>query len=263
VSFQPDSSGVLHVEAWREVPWLLHGFTTRQTGDFGNGIAEGESLRRLGGVGLKLRTARQIHSDRICLLDGEAPQDGSQRPEADALVTNIAGHVLGVRTADCLPLLLVDRDHRAVAAVHAGWRGTQQRIAARAVETMRDCFGSDPDALEAAIGPGISVCCFEVGPEVAGQFDPSLVVSPPANRAITTPEIAAGGAAELPNAHRGDRPHVDLVEANRQQLLEQGIPAANIWAADRCTCCNAAEFFSYRRAQDTARMLAFAGVKAV
>jgi purine-nucleoside/S-methyl-5'-thioadenosine phosphorylase / adenosine deaminase len=263
VSFELDSRGVLRLAAWRGIPWLLHGFTTRQTGDFGNGTPDDECLHRLGADGLKLRTVRQIHSNEVCLLDEEGPQDGSSRPEADALISGLAGHVLGVRTADCLPLLLVDRDRRAVAAVHAGWRGTQQRVAAHAVEKMRECFGSDPGALEAAIGPGINVCCFEVGKEVAGQFHPSLVVSPP-HRAKTGRDIAAGSPAEpLAEPRPEGRPHVDLVEANREQLLEQGIPARSIWSAGRCTCCNADEYFSYRRAQDTARMLAFAGVKAV
>ncbi len=260
MSFQLDSSGILRLAAWREITWLLHGFTTRQTGDFGNGTPEAEALRRVGAEGFELRTVRQVHSNRVCLLDAERPRDGSSRPEADALATGIAGHVVGVRTADCLPLLLVDRAHRAVASVHAGWRGTQQQIAAQAVECMREAFGSDPEALEAAIGPGIGVCCFEVGPEVAAQFPPGLVVVPPVSAADTAASPAGDNTSEgAPKT----RPHVDLMEANRQHLLQQGIAAGNIWTANRCTCCNADDFFSYRRAQDTARMLAFAAVKAV
>jgi YfiH family protein len=232
------------LEAWADIPWLLHGFTTRRTGDFGNGASDNESLRRLEADGMQLRTARQIHSNRVCLLGrgGQAPP--WQRPEGDALATDLAGYILGVRTADCLPLLLVDRERRAVASVHAGWRGTQQRIAAGAVDAMRDRFGSEPGSLEVAIGPGIGACCFEVGPEVAEQFHPSLV-APPLQSAQSSPA----------------RPHIDLVEANRRQLLEQGIAERHLWSAGHCTFCCAEDFFSYRRNRDTARMLAFVGIK--
>lgn len=253
MSFQFDAAAILRLEAWRDIPWLLHGFTTRRTGDFGNGLPDAESLRRLGAAGMELRTVRQIHSNRIYLLSADGSQDGSHRHEADAMVTDLAGHVLAVRTADCLPLLLVDRGRRAVATVHAGWRGTQQRIAACAVERMQACFGSGPETLEAAIGPGIGACCFEVSPEVAAQFDPTLVVSPP--REAAAPDNSPD------ESRREPRPHVDLVEANRRQLLEQGIPARHIWSSGRCTYCQADDFFSYRRGSDTARMLAFIGVK--
>jgi YfiH family protein len=244
VSFRLDSDGILRLEAWRDIPWLLHGFTTRRTGDFGNGTPDGESLRRIQANGMQLRTVRQIHSNQVRLLSRDG-SDSWQRPEGDALVTDLAGQVLGVRTADCLPLLLVDRERRAVASVHAGWRGTQQRIAASAAEAMRAHFGSEPESLEVAIGPGIAACCFEVGPEVAEQFHPSLVVAPRAG--LESPEKA--------------RPHVDLVEANRRQLLEQGISGRKLWSAGRCTVCGG-DFFSYRRDKETARMLAFVGIKA-
>ena len=254
MSFQLDSSGVLRLEAWRDVPWLVHGFTTRRSGDFGNGTPDAEIIRRLGAAGMQLRTVQQIHSNRVCLLSEEGSQNASQRPEADAMLSALAGHVLAVRTADCLPILLVDRGRRAVASVHAGWRGTRQGIAAGAVERMRACFGSDRSAIEVAIGPGIGVCCFEVGPEVAAQFDRSLVVSP-------RPDAAPPGQSpDKPGP--AARPHVDLVDANRRQLLEQGISTSNIWSAGRCTCCQADDFFSYRRDGDPARMLAFIGVKA-
>lgn len=253
MAFQLDSAGVLRLEAWLNLPWLLHGFTTRRAGDFGNGTPDSEALRRLGAGGMHLKTVRQIHSDRVCLVsEKDSGWDGSRRPEADALATALAGHVLGVRTADCLPVLLVDRDKRAVAAVHAGWRGTHQQIAARGVGQMRACFGSEPEDLEAAIGPGIAACCFEVGPDVAGQFDPSLVLAAPPGRP---------GNASLEASRANPRPRVDLVAANRRQLLEQGIPGGNIWSSGYCTCCREDDFFSYRRGRDTARMLAFIGIQ--
>jgi hypothetical protein len=262
VSFQLDSNGILRLDAWRDIPWLLHGFTTRRSGDFGNGAPDAESLRRLGAEGMRLKTVRQIHSNRVYVLNEACARDTPERPEADGLLTALAGQVLGVRTADCLPLLLIDRRGQAIATVHAGWRGTRQAIAAKAVQSMQANFGSEPEALEAAIGPGIAVCCFEVGCEVAEQFDPSLVVSPPPKASQSrSPADLPGSSAEDPSVQ--PRPHVDLVEANRRQLLEQGIPAHRIWSTDQCTCCQTGSFFSYRRDGDAARMLAFAGIRAV
>jgi YfiH family protein len=250
MNFHLDASGVLRVEAWRDLPWLQHGFTTRRAGDFRNTVPDAEALGKLGADRMQLRTVRQIHSSRVWhFSDEDEPWDPSRRPEADAGVTSRPDFLLAVRTADCLPVLLVDRSRRAVAAVHAGWRGTEQRIVGRAVERMRACFGSEPAALEAAIGPGIASCCFEVGPEVAERFDPSLVIPAPRDAAREAPQQAP-------------RPHVDLVEANRRQLLQQGIPNGQIWSAGHCTCCRPDDFFSYRRDGDQRRMLAFIGIEA-
>lgn len=260
MSFQLDSAGVLRLEAWQDLPWLLHGFTTRQAGDFAGLKPDSELLRRLGADGMPLTTVRQVHSDRVCQLGGqEGAWEPSERPEADALVSGLAGRVVGVRTADCLPLLLVDRSRRAVAAVHAGWRGTKQQIAARAVESMGAHFGSTPRDIEAAIGPGIQSCCFEVGPEVAEQFDASLVLAQGSGIASSSGAASSGDPRKSPAGN----PHVDLAEANRRQLLEQGIPEQAIWSSAACTCCREADFFSYRRSAEAARMLAFIGVRAV
>jgi hypothetical protein len=254
VSFQFDSVGVLRLDAWQDLPWLAHGFTTRHAGDFAGLKPDSALLRRLGADGLPLATVRQIHSDRVCLLtDSQSAWAPPDRPEADALVSSLEGRLLGVRTADCLPLLFIDRRRRAVAAVHAGWRGTKQQIAARAVERMGAEFGSPPQDLEAAIGPGIQACCFEVGPEVAEQFDPSLVLAPGKDGVRASSALRASPRRN---------PRVDLAEANRRQLLEQGIPAEAIWSADHCTCCREADFFSYRRSADAERMLAFIGIRA-
>jgi purine-nucleoside/S-methyl-5'-thioadenosine phosphorylase / adenosine deaminase len=133
-----------------------------------------------------------------------------------------------------MPILLVDPQNRAVAAVHAGWRGTVAHIAQRAVEAMQQHFGTEPAHLHAAIGPGIGKCCYEVGPEVAQHFG------------------------------EAGRAHVDLAAANRKQLLETGITSARIYSADLCTMCRAGEFHSYRRDREAAgRMYSFAGIAAV
>ena len=129
--------------------------------------------------------------------------------EGDALLENTPGSVVAVKTADCLPILLVDERHRAVAAVHAGWRGTVAGIAQRAVEAMGEQFGTLPGDLHAAIGPGIGKCCYEVGPEVAAQFG------------------------------QQGRAHVDLAEANRRQLMDAGVTPERIYASNLCTMCRA------------------------
>jgi YfiH family protein len=133
--------------------------------------------------------------------------------------------------------LLVDRRNRVVAAVHAGWRGTVAEIARRAVESASAEFGCSADGLEAAIGPAIGACCFEVGEEVAAQFDPSLIQT-------------------------SAKPHVDLIEANRRQLLRAGLRDELIRRASTCTFCAPQRFYSYRRQGDASgRMIAFAGIR--
>jgi YfiH family protein len=137
-----------------------------------------------------------------------------------------------------MPILLVDRDRRAVAAVHAGWRGTVAEIARRAVEEMQREFGSEPRELEAAIGPGIGACCYEVGPEVGAHF--------PKNS-----QFGLNGRAR-----------VDLAGANRRQLLEAGLDGARIYISGLCTRCRPDEFHSYRRdKQDAGRMFSFVGLR--
>ena len=152
--------------------------------------------------------------------------------DGDALLENTPGSVVAVKTADCVPILLVDSRHRAVAAVHAGWRGTVARIAAHALEAMSERFGTDPADVHAAIGPGIGKCCYEVGPEVAAQF-------------------GTHGKA-----------HIDLAEANRLQLGAAGVSTARIYVAGLCTMCHAEEFYSFRRDKQAAgRLYSFAGIR--
>jgi len=226
---------MIRVCGWQELPWLTHGWTSRIAGDFRRLPAGAKLNRRLAVKRMELRLLRQVHSNQIHVV--RSLESDSGRPEADGLVSGQAGLLLGVRTADCLALLFVDRRRRAVAVVHAGWRGTVHGIAARAVETMQQEFGSIPKGIEVAIGPGIGKCCFEVGEEVAGQFAPNVV---------------AGGKKRC----------VDLDAANRRQLLQAGILGEKIWSSNLCTHCTPQQFFSYRRDGDAAgRMLAVIGVK--
>lgn len=160
--------------------------------------------------------------------------------EGDALLTAVPGLLLSIRTADCVPLLLVDERRKVIAVAHSGWRGTAGQIAVAAVEAMREHFSSRPKDLHAAIGPSIGPCCYDVGPEVAAQFQSIF------------PE----------RADLSRRTHIDLAEANRRQLLQAGIPSERIYVARICTSCNPAEFHSWRRDRGTAgRMLTVARIR--
>ena len=211
--FYKDSRQIYRVTELDSLPWLVHGFGTR--------------LAHIPALFDNLATLRQIHSAACVAAAGRRGMLG----EGDALLENTPGSVVAVRTADCLPILLVDERLRAVAAVHAGWRGTVAGIAQRAVEAMRGQFGSVPRDLHAAIGPGIGPCCYEVGPEVAAQFG------------------------------QQGRAHVDLGGANQQQLMDAGVTPERIYASNLCTMCRSEEFESFRRDQEAAgRSYSFAGI---
>lgn len=215
--FYKSADRMYRVQAWDEFDWLVYGFGTRHATALPNELPH------------NLATVRQIHSARVVDAAGGIGCLG----EGDALMDNSAGTLLGIKTADCFPILLVDPKRRAVAAVHAGWRGTAQRIAAETVEAMVRRFGSTPDFLHAAMGPGIGKCCFEVGPEVALEL-----------------------------AGVDERRHIDLEAINRQQLIESGLSPKRIYSAGLCTVCNPRDFFSYRRDREHAgRMLSVVGLK--
>jgi polyphenol oxidase len=210
--FYRDARHIYRVAELDELRWLVHGFGTRHS--------DVPSLVR------PLATLRQIHSADCVEARGRQGVLG----EGDALLEDTPGNAVAVKTADCIPILLADDRTRAVAAVHAGWRGTVAGIAARAVEAMRARFGAHPADLRAAIGPGIGACCYEVGPEVAAQFG------------------------------REGRVRIDLAAENRRQLEEAGVPW--IAVAGMCTMCNP-EFHSFRRDGEAAgRMYSFAGLRA-
>ena len=221
--FRRDDEGVYRFLPWLEVDWLDHGFGTRLSGAWN---------RRPELIGLN-----QIHSNIATYADGRRR---GRIGEGDALLTDVPGALAGVRTADCVPILIVDVSKRAVAAVHAGWRGTVDAVAAKTVAAMGTRFGSDPGELAAVIGPAIGACCYEVGSEVAARFDEVFLSKP-----------NAGGSARL-----------DLPEANRQQLLSAGLQRDRVWACSLCTSCLAEEFFSWRRDREGAgRMVSAIGVR--
>ena len=204
-------SNVYRARPLAQFEWLEHSFGTRL-------FEPPESLT----------TLRQIHSDIVVYADGPGCL-----AEGDALLSDTPGRRIGVKTADCVPILLVDERERAVGAVHAGWRGVVARIAEKAVASMAARWGTLPENLHAAIGPGIGPCCFEVGPEVAIQF---------------------GGPAE--------RTRIDLPATIRRQLVAAGLRPGQIYEAGLCTVCRPGEFHSFRRDREKAgRMISVIGVK--
>jgi YfiH family protein len=150
--------------------------------------------------------------------------------EGDGLVTRTPGVALGIKTADCLPLLMVDLSRRAVAAVHAGWRGTAQGIAAGALAGMHANFETKPVDVLIAMGPAIGKCCFEVGPEVARQF--------------------SGFREDWSEAK--EKCHLDLQAINAWQLERAGVLPENIVRNEFCTMCGGDKFWSYRKAGEKA-----------
>jgi len=200
---------VLYSSLLSELKWLDHGFGTR---------ADAVPQERMASL-------KQIHSG-IVLLGEQIGCAG----EGDALVTAVAGVPVSVRTADCYPILLADARNHAVAAVHAGWRGTAARIALRALEEMHRLYGTEAADVCAAIGPGIGACCYEVGADVARQFG-------------------------MQQAGR-----IDLAAINRRQLLDAGVAEPRIDVLGGCTKCDSRLFHSYRRDQLAAgRMVSYIG----
>jgi hypothetical protein len=202
--------------AFSHFDWLDHGFGTRHSPLTQDNMA----------------SLTQIHSALVL----RASEPGCAG-EADALITNRPGVTLSIRTADCFPILLADPEHRAVAGIHAGWRGTAEEIVCRTIDTMRSHFGTSPGQITAAIGPGIGKCCYEVGEDVA--------------RRLGIERFGMEAACRI-----------DLAAINRAQLIRAGVLASHIDTLGRCTFCDSALFHSYRRDREQAgRMISFIGIK--
>ena len=240
---------------WLRAPHLesTHGFSTRaggvseapyaslnlsvRVGDREDRVLENRRVA-LEALGLKPESVmllRQVHSGDVVTVDG-GTLERSGHIEADALVTALSGVTLAIETADCYPILLEDRALGIVGAAHAGWRGTVARIAANTLEAMVR-LGAKPERVRAAIGPGICGANYAVGNEVLERFA----------------EAGFPGAFVQPDAAGALR--ADLAAANAWLLEDSGVPASNIWRADRCS--TETDFFSYRRdAGTTGRMWA-------
>ncbi len=186
----------------------------------------------------------------------------------DGLISTEAGLLLAIQTADCIPVLVADVRQRIVAAFHAGWRGTLARIVERGVGRMRAEFGSRPDDLTAAIGPGIGRCCYSVGEEVCMEFHSQFAYADslfeevfdldPIKQKYPMLFLTARAPG---HSNLGPGIHLDLAEANRRQLLAAGLQARNIHVLGLCTACDTKRFFSHRAEQGfTGRMLSVIGV---
>ena len=167
----------------------------------------------------------QVHDCVVRRIDG--PQQETLEG-VDAVMTNVSQLCIGVSTADCIPILLFDPVHRAVSAVHAGWRGTVLRIVEKAVEAMQESYDTEAADLQAVVGPGISLNSFEVGDEVYDQFQ------------------AAGFEMEA-ISRRDEKWHINLPECNRLQLVESGVLLSHIQMTNICTFQACDRFFSARR----------------
>jgi len=219
------------VPALEAIPGFVHGFEQRLGPA---GWEDRDDTRRrvsaaLDGYG-RLLLLRQVHGCRV----EAAPWEG--RPEADAAVADEPGILLGIETADCQPILLVDPVARRVGAAHAGWRGTAAGVAQKAVAAMV-ARGSRAADVVAALGPSIGVCCYEVGPELRASF-----------------------AAEFFRPGPRDKPHLDVRGANVRQLEEAGIAPGHVHHVADCTMCRADLYHSYRRdGKGAGRMISFVG----
>lgn len=246
----------------QELPWLWHGFSTRRGGvsraytedasDLNLGFTKADAAEAVrenrelfveavtGSRETPLITVRQVHSN-VTVVAGSAEAGGC---EADGLMTDEPGLLLGILTADCIPVLVVDPVRRVVAAFHAGWRGTVARIVERGIAQMGERFESEPGDLLAAIGPGIGACCYAIGGEVEERFAENFAY-----------------AAELFSEREG-RPHLDLIEANRRQLMDAGLHGGSISIAGGCTACHPELFYSHRASGGHAgRMMAVVGIR--
>lgn len=286
---------VVEASALASLPWLTHGFSTRvggvseAQGTAGRERGKNEKALNLGftewdqrervnenrkrffqalrAEKMRVVSLRQSHSDIVHRID--EPEEG-QVLQGDALITQTRGVLLTVQTADCVPILLADTKKRAVAAIHSGWRGTARRIAEKTLGRMQMEFGTQPEDVIAAIGPGIGQCCYEVGEDVAKEFHAQF---PEAREWFEGPFDSLASGENDPNwlpwltmrppghAPPSPRVHLDLIAANRWILAHAGVPAKRILSSSFCTSCRSDLFFSYRREKTTGRMMAAIGVR--
>jgi YfiH family protein len=288
----PNGVEWLAVAGWEKLGWLWHGFSTRRgglsraycaddaPGELNLGFTaddERETVarnRRLlaeaitGDAATPLVALKQIHSNLVRIND--ATDASRERPwKADGMMTDMPGLLLGIQTADCIPVLVADRKRRVVAAFHAGWRGTVKRIVESGIGRMRLEFGSRPEDLIAAIGPGIGPCCYAVGEETLVEFESQFVYARELFREVYDADPVrtkypmlfltqrAPGHSEI-----GPSLHLNLVEANRRQLLAAGLKPRAITSVGGCTSCQRELFFSHRGSQGRAgRMMSVIGIR--
>ena len=280
---------ILRAESFAGVPWLVHGFSTRQGGVStcygGKTLNLGQTqhdthanvernramfLKALGAANddgslWPLVQVRQIHSAIIQRVEAGATHASA----GDGMITNASGLLLAIKTADCVPVLVADVKRRVVGAFHAGWRGTVARVVEKGVGEMRRQFGSAPRDLRAAIGPCIRKCCYSVGPEVRAEFESQFTYASELFEEVFDSNAIhikypmlflnqrAPGHGDL-----GPEIHLDLVAANQHQLEAAGVRQEHISIIKGCTACDTERFFSHRAEfGKTGRMMAVIGVR--
>ncbi len=245
---------------WRNEACIVHGFGTDFCGYEGLDTenednreqakretvhcAAREALKRAGDGFHRLMTVKQTHSTDLLVLRKD--MDVLPKPDevtCDGIVTDRSDLLVGVKTADCLPLLFYAPERPAVAAVHAGWRGVYEGIALQAIRELQDTFGCDSGTLQLVIGPGADACCYEVSDELAGDFEKRF------------------GSEAVRKV--GSRMHLDLVRAVEIQVEGQGMKAENVQRIGHCTICRQSpRYYSWRRDREkTGRLLHFIGIR--
>ncbi len=218
----------LYLEVFREEAGIKGFFSTKYGANPGSPYDNPQVLKQLGLEHMQMIWPEQVHKDHIEVIDkrGEGPVS---LPNTDGLITNVSGVLLTTVHADCLPVWFYDPEKRAIGLVHAGWRGTAAGIAAKAVGLLEQHYGSEPKTILCSIGPGISACCFEVGPEVYEIFKEKWAFAEEFAQRI------------------GDTYKMDLKGLNCKQLTEAGILEDQIEISPHCTYCEPELFCSYRR----------------
>jgi YfiH family protein len=282
----------LPVAGWEKHGWLWHGFSTRRGGlsraycaddapgelNLGFTAADDRETvarnRRLlaeaitGDPATPLAALKQIHSNKI-VLAGASDASREQPCKADGQMTDEPSLLLAIQTADCIPVLVADRKRRAVAAFHAGWRGTVKRIVESGVGRMRLQFGSRPEDLIAAIGPGIGPCCYAVGEDALSEFESQFAYARELFREVYDADPVRTKYPMLFMRQRapghspiGPSLHLNLIEANSRQLLAAGLKPRAIHLVGGCTSCQRELFFSHRASQGHAgRMMSVIGIR--
>lgn len=256
--------GYLHSPKLGDCDFLVHAFCTRHGGvslddykSLNMSFREGDEEFRVLQNWDKLATAfnipmenflvlNQVHGDNIFVIKPHGDYFTSREAlNYDAIVTNRTNLAICIKTADCVPVFIMDRVKKVIAAVHAGWRGSALGITAKVVRLMQNSYGSEPQNILAAIGPAIGPCCYEVDLPAADAF-----------------RCQNNSESFLFPGKRKNRWMLDLVEANRRQLLNCGIPEANIESSGLCTVCRQDAFFSHRRSGGiTGRQINFIMIK--
>lgn len=248
----------LKVPEWEKREGLIHGFLGRRGGK-STGVYASLNLsfnvgddpqavkdnlcdvkKAVGVHDLRVVTMRQVHGDEILeVRDRKLKEAG----EADGMVTKERGLFLGVLTADCVPVLFSVRGEKLAAVAHAGWRGTLTGIAPKMVRELKERHGVNPASIEAALGPSVGPCCYEIGPEVAASVMQKW-----------------GGLAERSLRTGNGKSFLDLRALNALQLEDAGVPPLQIFKVGPCTSCAREDFFSYRREKTgTGRQMSFIG----